>query len=233
MNVREKVITQLWKMGNLDYKRNSDQLVFNEFIKRSPDNIIIGVQHRRLGKSHGLLLTGIEFCLSNENSIVNYICPREKMIKSILMPTMRQILKDCPSELRPEWKENDKVWRFSNGSELRCCGTDNGHAERLRGSTSNLCLIDEAGFCDELKYVVYSVLIPTILMSGGKIIMSSSLSLNEDHDFEGFISNNNSVIVQTIDDNLDFSDKIIKQLASNYQLGKADPSYKREYLCER
>lgn len=232
----KQAIRQLWKIGNLDYKRHESQLTMKSYIDESARQIVPILASRRLGKSFDVLLRAVELCNTKKHAIVKYICPRLKMVKNIVNKNMRIILEDCPDDMRPEWRENDKIWLFPNGSEIQFAGTDNGSHENLRGGSAHLCIVDEAGFCDHLEYVIKSILRPTLLTTGGKIIMISTPSKNSDHEFiQKYVlplKNANELLILNIHDNPMLTPEIIEELKKDYPTGENDPHYRREYLCE-
>lgn len=158
------------------------------------------------------------------------------MAKTNIKPIMDEIFKDCPPELKPEFKQNDYLFQFPNGSQIQMAGTDGGHHDTLRGSKADLWIVDEAGFCDELNYVVRSVLGPTVLTTGGRGIMASTPAKTEDHDFNEIYvkqaEDRGKLIKFTIFDNPLLTDKEIQDEINKYPLGKEDPEFRREYLCE-
>ena len=233
---KDQAIRELWRRGDLDYKRHEGQMRMKNYIEEFDSDIVSILASRRLGKSYELLLEAVELCRKKPGAIVKYICPRLKMVKMIVAPNMRKIMEDCPQELRPEWKENDKVYIFPNGSEIQFAGTDNGSHENLRGGAADFCIVDEAGFCDHLDYVIKSILRPTLLTTGGRIVMISTPSKSSDHEFiQKYITplqNAGDLLTLNIYDNPMLSDKIIESLKKDYPSGDKDPQYRREYLCE-
>lgn len=231
-------VRQLWKIGNLDYKRHAGQIKMKKYIEESGKyrDLIVILASRQLGKSYEALLGAVELCNSKEFAVIKYICPRLKMVKNIVNKNMRIILEDCPDDMRPEWKENDKVWLFPNGSEIQFAGTDNGSHENLRGGTSDLCIVDEAGFCDHLGYVIDSILEPTTIIKGGKIILVSTPSKNSDHEFiQRYIlpmKSAGELLILNIHDNPMITKERKERQKNKYPTGDQDPHYRREYLCE-
>lgn len=195
--------------------------------------IVIGCS-RQLGKTYFLVTFAIEECNRHPNIIVKFVAPKAKDIKRIISPLVREITSDCPKELKPRFKEKENVYIFPNGSEIQLAGTDNGHAESIRGNRAHLCIIDEAGFCDDLKYVVNSILMPTTTRTGGKIIMASTPSRSPDHEFMEFFREaevENRLIKKTIYDNPQISPEEIDKIAENLG-GKDSSEFRREYLVE-
>jgi hypothetical protein len=159
------------------------------------------------------------------------------MVKTIIKPIMRIILEDCPEDLKPEFKEQDKVYRFPNGSEIQIAGTDNGNAENLRGGYSHLCILDEAGFMDDLEYIVNSRLLPTTDTTGGRLILTSTPNDKDpNHEFhEAFVfpmMAEERLVKYTIYDSPMLDEKGIKRIISRYAGGEANPKFQCEYLCE-
>jgi hypothetical protein len=74
------------------------------------------------------------------------------------------------SELRDKIKyrpNENKIIFGNNGSEIHLAGTEKGNAEKVRGVSADLCLVDEAGFCDDLDYIIKNILFPTITRGTG------------------------------------------------------------------
>jgi len=231
---RDEAIEALWYKGRLHWKLDSNQKEMHKMCAENPNKIVVLGSSRQLGKSFFLVCYALEYCLQNKNSIVKFIAPQVKDIKRIIAPIVRDITSDCPEDLRPSYKTQEHIWRFSNGSEIQLAGTDNGHAESIRGNKANLCIIDEAGFCDDLDYIVNSILIPTTTMTGGKIIMASTPPKSLDHDFIRFMRQaqlNNAFVKKTIYDNPRLNEDDIKRIAD--ALGGVDSvDFRREYLVE-
>lgn len=233
---KAQAIEKLWRLGNLEWKLKGIQKEMRRAIVESPGKRATFLVSRRSGKSFTMCTVAVETCIKTPNSIVKYVCPKQKMVKTIVNPIMRVILDDCPIDLKPEYKEADKVYRFPNGSEIQFAGSDSGNIENLRGGFAHLCLLDEAGFIDDLNYAVYSVLSPTTKTTGGKLVLASTPSREPDHEFMvDFVNQSEAegkLIKYTIYNNPMFTEEVIKETIEEYPLGKDDPQFRREYLCE-
>lgn len=233
---KKQAIEKLWRLGNLEWKLKGIQKEMRRAIIENPGKRATFLVSRRSGKSFTMCAVATETCIKTPNSIVKYVCPKQKMVKTIVNPIMRVILDDCPIDLRPEYKEADKVYRFPNGSEIQFAGSDGGNIENLRGGFSYLCLVDEAGFVDDLNYAVFSVLSPTTKTTGGKIVLASTPSREPDHEFmTDFVAPadaDDTLVKYTIYDNPMFNDEIIEETIQEYPQGDKDPQFRREYLCE-
>jgi PBSX family phage terminase large subunit len=233
---KKQAIEKLWRLGNLEWKLRGIQRDMRSAIIDEPSKRTTLLVSRRSGKSFVLCTVGVETCIKTPNSIVKYVCPKQKMVKTIVKPIMRILLEDCPLDMRPEFMEAEKVYRFPNGSEIQFAGSDGGNIENLRGGFAHLCLIDESGFVDDLNYVVLSVLSPTTKTVGGKIVLASTPSKEPDHEFmTDFVlpaEADDTLIKYTIYDNPMFNQQIIDETIAEYPQGEKDPQFRREYLCE-
>jgi hypothetical protein len=159
------------------------------------------------------------------------------MVKTILKPIMRQLLEDCPPELMPEYKENDKLYVFPNGSEIQMAGTDNQNYDNIRGGKSDLWIVDEAGFCSDLDKVVFSVLSPTTLTTNGRGVLASTPDPDQpEHVFvKEFVEPaklNGKLWKYTIYDNPMLDEAARNRIIAQYPGGVKNPKFRAEFLCE-
>ena len=192
---------------------------------------------RQLGKSFVLAVIATEICLRQENAVVKYVIPKKNTIKNILTKNMKIILKDCPPDIMPEWKDNEKIWRFPNGSEIQAAGTDNQSYDTIRGGTCHGWMVDEAGFCSDLEEVIYNVLIPTTTMTGGRGIISSTPDPKDpEHDFVRIFVEmaleQGKLHKYTLYDNPRLTPDEIARIENRYPGGKNNPKFRAEYMCE-
>jgi PBSX family phage terminase large subunit len=243
MTKKKKQITeadakaQLWELGELSWKLKGKQIdIYNHF-KYAKDDISACLVSRRFGKTTTLIVLCLEYLIQNKNSIIKYVCPTQKMVENSIKPIMREITEDCPYALQPVWVPSEKRYKFANGSELQVAGTDNGNYNSLRGGASGRCVVDEAGFCDDLETVVYSVLAPTTDTTGGKIWLASTPNPEElAHDFhEHFVhpmKAENKLVTFNIYDSPMLNEKQIEKIIARYPGGVENPKFKCEYLVE-
>jgi hypothetical protein len=233
---RKEAIRALWHRGVLEWKLHDAQKKMLKAYIAHNDPITVFACSRRFGKTYLLCVLAIETCLKKPNAIVKFVCPKKNQVKTNIQPLMTDIFRDCPNELKPEFKTNEYVYQFPNGSQIHLAGTDNGHHENLRGSRSDLWIVDEAGFCDELKYVVNTILAPTTDTTGGRGIIASTPSKEGDHefimDFYRPYDEENKLIKYTIYDNPLLSKAKIQEIIQRYARKEKDPEFRREYLVE-
>lgn len=233
---RERAIEMLWEQGVLDFKLSEPQKIVKKGILEDTTKISVVMCARRLGKTYLMLTMAFEVCLRNPGAVVKYVFPKQKSAKRNIFPEIRKIASDCPKHLQPELKVADLLVKFPNGSEIQLAGCDNGNIENIRGGNSNLNIVDEAGFADDLKYAVRSVLGPTTKLTKGRTILVSTPSRSENHEFiQEFVlpyMAENRIKVFSIFDNPQFTDAIIKDALDDYPEGENDPGFRREYMCE-
>lgn len=232
---KKEAIEALWRKGVLHWKLDVNQMEMYDFCRNTSHKTIVIGCSRQLGKSFYLTTLAIEECLRRPFCIVKFIAPKVKDIKRIISPLVREITADCPKDLKPHYVSQDHIFKFPNGSEIQLAGTDNGHAESIRGNKAHLCIIDEAGFCDDLDYIVNSILIPTTTTTGGKIVMASTPSKAPDHPFMNFLKHaesQNRFIKKTIYDNPRLTEDDINMIAEALPGGKEGSDFKREYMVE-
>lgn len=232
----EKALRELWTRGKIRYKLHPIQKQMMASYESNQDEITVIASSRRLGKSFLLCLIAVEKCIQTPNAIVKYVSPQKRQVKTVIQPIMNEIFKDCPAEMRAEFKYNDYMYIFPNGSQIQLAGTDGGHHESLRGSKSDLWIIDEAGFCDELKYVVRTILAPTTDTTKGRGIIASTPSKTSDHEFvTDFLQPaefQKKLIKYTIYDNPMLTADKIQEIVERFPKKELDPEFRREYLCE-
>lgn len=231
---KSEAIAQLWKRGNLSWKLKSNQKEMYTLFYSSPHKTQTWLLSRRSGKTYTLCLLSIEACIKDPNTIVKFVAPTKLQVDTILRPIMREILKDCPDNISPSYSKKDYVYYFNNGSEIQLAGSEAGHAEKLRGGSSNIGIIDEAQDVTDLDNIVKSILLPTTLTTKGKIILSGTPPKDLNHDFVRFIEESesrNTLTKKTIYDNPMISEKDLEDIIVEVG-GKDSEAFKREFLCE-
>jgi hypothetical protein len=173
----------LWRAGDLSYLLHEDQERVRDALCASASRRFVAKCARRWGKSVLAVAIGVEMCLQKPGAQVRYAAPTAKMVRTIVRPHLRMLLEDCPPDIMPEWKLAEGVLVFPNGSELHVAGVDSGGADRLRGVSTDLAIVDEAGFVDDLEYLVQSVLLPQLITTDGRIFLISTPPVTPAHPF--------------------------------------------------
>ena len=228
-------IALLWQAGELDWKLHQHQLAMHRLFRETDHRKIVFHCSRRVGKSYTLLTIANETAIRKPGAQIRYAAPTQKNVKEIILPVMRELLHDCPDEVRPEWKGQDGHFVYPNGSVLSIAGTDGGNADKLRGSACDLGIVDEAGFVDELRYLVRSILMPQFITTNGRMILSSSSPVSPAHDFVGFMAEAeaaDAMVKITIHE--DSRPEVIARIPEwmKESGGAESTDWRREYLCE-
>lgn len=235
----EQLRRTAWERGVLGWKLLPHQYALDEQIDAAmsrPDVSVYCLKcARRQGKTTTLVKRCVEHGLRNRNHQIRWASPTAQAARDIVHPIVAWLTADCPKELRPQWLTTDGCYVFpSTGSRWYIRGTDNGNAERLRGTACHLGVIDEAGFATDLDYVLKSILLPQTITCGGKILLASTPAKSPNHDFkllcdeaelEGRLSK------FTIDQNSSLSPAQVLQIEKDCG-GRESTTFRREYLCE-
>ena len=174
-------LLHLWTACDLSYLLHESQEELLAEFRASQSRIFVVVCARRWGKTTFCCGLAIEEGLKGGR--VLYATQTQKAARQIVEPIMRQLLEDCPEHLRPSFKRQEGRWVFPSGGEITLAGCDGGNHERLRGTECDLAILDEAGFIDDLEYIVKSVVLPQTLTTGGRILMPSTPSRSPSHPF--------------------------------------------------
>jgi hypothetical protein len=243
---KSDAIDALWRKAILSWKLDSCQKHLYRMFKDTKYRKTVFNASRRLGKSYTLIIIALEYALANDNVQIKYACPTALMAQKIILPTMREILKDCPEDLKPTYVKAEKAYYFKNGSLIQIEGTDEGNAEKLRGTSSHLSILDEAGFMDDLDYVINDILLPQALTTNGKMIISSTPPKSMAHPYIKFIheaQKHKSYIKKTIMDALEdikddpphFKNRLNPDIVEEIKQsvgGELSPTWRREFMCE-
>jgi len=235
---------KLWRMGVLEWKLDTTQKELYHFFHDNSHKVTVWTASRRLGKSFALTILALEQCIKEPKSIVKFIQPEQKMIRMNIRPVMDEIIEDCPDDIKPEFNKQDAVYYFKNGSQIQLAGTDNQNHEKLRGSNANLCLVDEAGYCSDLRYIINSILIPLTTLTKGKIVLSSTPPKDINHEFIKYMDlgeQNGTGVVRTIWDAVEnekdrpdarIRPEHVHEIIASLPGGDKSDDFQREYLCK-
>jgi hypothetical protein len=243
---RNEAVDTLWRKGILVWKLNSAQRKLYEMYYNTNYRIPVFKLTRRGGKSWTLLVLAIEQCIKVPGSIVHYACPTAVMATKIIIPTMRKLLEDCPKDLTPKYYKHDRAFDFPNGSKIQIEGVEEGNAERLRGTSTHLAIVDEAAFVDDLEYIVDSILLPQITTTNGKLILSSTPPKQTGHKFitkyqekaranDAYMKLSVLEVLELIQNDpkhlKHLSKEIIEEIKETVG-GEFSPAWRREYMVE-
>lgn len=224
----------LWRAGKLAWLLHRAQRGVRDHFLRSQALKFVFCCSRRWGKSWLLCVLAIECALGGERRQIRYAAPTAKDVRKIITPIMRELLQSCPEDMRPVWNSMDGTWTFTNGSQIHVAGVDSGNADSLRGTSTHLAIIDEAGFVTDLEYLVGSVLMPQLLTTDGRMIISSTPAATPGHPFAAYCQEAEAAGAyarQTIYDAPHITDAKIELYVAESG-GAQSSTWRREYLAE-
>lgn len=189
---------------------------------------------RRLGKSYLMCAMATEDALTIPDGQIRFAAPTQKALRKITLPLFRDLLRDCPSHLRPWFRTTENVlWFPSTNAEIHLSGANHGYCENLRGTTAHRCYIDEAGFVDELRYLIDDILMPQMLTTDGDLVIASTPPPTPAHAFAEYCMEARMAGAYSEFDI--FSSGYAHDLIEAFcrEAGGPDATtWKREYLCQ-
>lgn len=224
--------TALWKRGTLDFLFDTTQLEMKQAFDKSESKKFLFLCARRLGKSYLCCGISAEAATRKKTKII-YLTSTFKAVREIVKPIFDKLFESCPAALRPKYKTQEGKYLFPNGSEILLFGSDR-NPDSARGQEADLIVIDEAGFVENLSYMVSSVFVPMTMMTNGRILMATTPPKSTDHDFIGYLAEaraTNSYVKKTIYDCPRVTPKMIQEYMDECG-GENSNEWRREYLCE-
>ncbi len=224
----------MWRKKDLSYLFHEDQeYVYQEWSRKRPRKWYLNCS-RRWGKSFFKAVIAAQTALEVDYAEIRYAAPTQKQARNIVEPHFRRIFRDAPDDLRPDFRAQDQVWRFANGATIILAGVDNGGAERLRGTSTHLALIDEAGLMEDLDYIIQDILLPQTITVDGRLLISSTPPRTPAHPYKqhcmsAMITGN--YIKRTIYDAPHITAAMVEEYAIESG-GKDSTTFQREYLAE-
>lgn len=161
--------------------------ILDEFLNNSNRTTVFHCS-RRIGKTYLLCFLSILFCLKKCNAQVRYASVTQKAARKMVHPIFKEMFLKIPKKYRGSWNSQEGAYIFGNGSYCHVIGVNNGSADDARGTSTDLAIVDEASFVDDLSYLIDSVLMPQLLtVPESRLIMASSSPISPAHDFVDYI----------------------------------------------
>ena len=229
-----------WRAGRLDWLLDEDQQrVYAEVRRwRAEKRGLFGVLDcgRRWGKDTVSWVIANEDALRTPNLRIPYGAATQEAVKELLLPTAHWVLETAPPELRPEWVASRGAFEFRNGSRIVVAGLDL-HPDRLRGPHMDSGFLSEAGFVDNLRYVVDSIFLHMMLgRPDAFLLINSSAPVTAAHAFDThFVPAAKSMgtyIFRTIEDSPRYTTAQLDELAKAVG-GRDSIAWRREAMGER
>ena len=191
---------------------------------------------RRWGKSVLCLVFAVEDAIRNAGWRIVYCAPTHEMVRKIILPLMAQLTQTCPPELAPEWMKSEGTFVFGNGSRIELVGLDV-RPDGARGTGVDRVVLDEAGFFDNLEYLMVSIIYPQMLgRDHARIIAASTPSITPLHYWSMTVVpeciNRGAHDKKTLDDASQYSSEEIEFFYSQMPGGREGVAARREYGAE-
>lgn len=181
------VTDQAWEQGELEYLcRDYQRDAYHALIAWCEDKTVLkGCLNvcRRWGKTTLLCLVALRQGILFPGSRIRFAAPTLDELRERLLPIFEQLLTDCPEHLRPVWRAQRKAYVFPNGSKIYLAGVNNQGANKLRGSGAELCIVDEGGYIDDLRRLIFDVLTPQLTDTDGTLLMGSTPPESPAHEY--------------------------------------------------
>lgn len=225
-------IFMAWHCLTLEYKFHPGQDTIQDAYDSVKNKLFVANCARRFGKTYWIAVIAIKVALSKDLARVKIASAYLKDVEEYIVPTFDLVLEDCPEELKPQYLDSKKKYRFKNGSEIQIVGLDK-NPNAGRGNYCDLYVFDEAAFIKNLSYIYSSIVMPmTMYRDGAKVIMISTPPKTPDADFVDFIhkAKREDAYVE-----LDIykNPMVTPEMAEEYRREcLTETDWEREYLCK-
>ena len=137
---------------------------------------------RQRGKTFAAVYLALEVCTTKPGAIVRYCAKTKDSAVGIVTPAWEMLVATMPEEMRPAKGRNEWEWAFPNGSRFILFGTDAQSFAKGRGPRTDLQLLDECGFYQDLV-PVESALLPSLQTTGGRALYLSTPAESVGHPY--------------------------------------------------
>lgn len=220
--------------GNLNWLRHGGQKKLHKAFNDRPKQLFVANVARQFGKTYDWCLLCHETGIQKPNARIKYGAPFLRDLEEFIIPTFNAISLKLPKGVVPKRNKSGNKFVFPNGSEILLVGLDT-NPDKMRGTTNDLMVFDEAGFTSDLDYIYNSVVIPsTTHRPDCPVVISSTPPLSPAHEFVNFCQRaekEGCYGVFTIYDNPMLTQKDIDRLAEACG-GYDSTTFRREFLCE-
>lgn len=203
---------------------------------------------RRWGKTFFLLALAFMTCLRKPGCRVVYGAPTLKHLTEFVLPAFNKICSLLPEDIRPRYTSHDSHITFPNKAWVHLFGCDDQRqADTGVGSDAEVAVFDECGakgMASLLRYVIQSIFRPSLMTTGGRVILGSSPARMPEHEFTimcELAEGTGNYANRTIYDNPRLTDAqreaFIAEDATDEGMTVEDykktDTFRREYLAER
>ena len=172
-DAHKAMLTVAWSRGDLAWKLSPNQRVVYDAIRASHTNFKSSAERwyaldisRQFGKDYITALMAVETLLraraDGKRGRFPYGAPTRDSVRELLVPTLEELFVDCPPQLLPvelkdgTFRKSANSLTFDTGQRLVLVGLDVS-PDRMRGPKSLGFAVSEAGFVNDLDYVIEEV----------------------------------------------------------------------------
>lgn len=225
-----------------NFRRQTD--AYRAEVRRSGaqfDNMWVDEKGRRWGKTAKWLILGVREGLRRPGARGMIATPLQKSIGGIIVPLTKILFADAPEGYFPTYKgtnaasgDHECLYIEAVDSSIKLVGLDK-HADALRGSFLDFCIVTEAAFVVNLEETVRAAIYPQFSRRPWAwIALESSTAKQADHDFNTVFREDararGCYSMHTIEDNTELSKEDIETEIARAG-GRDHPTCKRELFC--
>lgn len=224
-----------WRKGDLRFMLRPSQTAAYDFFKASPTGTeTILCMHRGAGKTHLEAVCAAEFAQTHPNATVHFIGQTRQDTLEYVLSIFEKIFDAAhlEGEDRPRWSAEGNCYKFRNNARILVYGGDI-RIDTKRGRDVNAAFVDEIGFFRSAS-IVDEVLMPRVLLYGGKMMLASTPPKSIAHPYALRIKeaeSRGSLFRFTVRDNPLITEEQI-ELFARKSGGEDSATFRREYLCE-
>lgn len=235
------------RQGDLTPLFHADQLsVFEKWQANQGRRFVLEIA-RRWGKTYFLLCVALMVAIRTGGRVV-YGAPTLRHLKEFVLPTLDVIAQHFPADCRPRFNSTNSHIEVAGGGWVHLFGADDiRQADTGAGSDAELAIFDECGangMASILGYIIKSIFGPSLLMTGGGVLLGSSPARIPDHEFTALAEMAEAqgcYVRRTIHDNprlseaqkRAFIESDAKDEGLTVEQYMATDTFRREHLAER
>lgn len=222
------------------HQEKLDKLIWDRMTTNKGPQFFVPVDHRRSGKSSGLVNTLIKICASIPGGgQAYYLYPQQKKIREHLWDNPNILPKFLPMSQVERKDDQRMVIYFKSGWQLIFDGTDE-NPDKHRGGNGKIYVVDE--YDDQQKRVFSEIIRPVVEANKGICVLSGT-PRGMKHLHEGYVAGQDPTRPQwwsrllKADDSFDsdgnrlLTDAELKQIKHDYEADGIGPEFEQEYLC--
>lgn len=184
-DAEREAVAELWRRGRaLDWLLDEGQRKWRaDFLATPPLSSTVWNVGRQRGKTFDAVALSLEMGTTRANAIIRYCAKTKDSAVGIVSPAWNALVATMPPEMRPVQGRSDYEWLFpTTGASFVLFGTDAQSFTKGRGPRTDLQLLDECGFYQDLVSVE-SALLPSLQTTGGRALYLSTPAESVGHPY--------------------------------------------------